>query len=205
VHATHPPHTHARTHRLACRYHAPVHATTAKSYQTSAVTSSASIRSCDPHARTHTHTHTRTHARTHTHTHTHARTHVYTRSGKSFLFRYIRSEFEKKYGGAVAVTAPTGVAAINVGGVTIHSWAGVGFGRGDAATLTAKVSSLHNHTTHCRPRVQDRVLFTTRCELATEPRCLACMCVLMRAPTATSYSGAATKIHHHCHHLHTSS
>ena len=30
----------------------------------------------------------------------------------------------------VAVTASTGMAAVNIGGVTLHSWAGIGFGNG---------------------------------------------------------------------------
>jgi ATP-dependent DNA helicase PIF1 len=31
----------------------------------------------------------------------------------------------------VAVTASTGMAAVNIGGVTLHSWAGIGLGNGD--------------------------------------------------------------------------
>jgi ATP-dependent DNA helicase PIF1 len=30
-----------------------------------------------------------------------------------------------------AVTASTGMAAVNIGGVTLHSWAGIGLGNGD--------------------------------------------------------------------------
>ena len=41
--------------------------------------------------------------------------------------------------GAVAVTAPTGIAATNVGGVTIHSWAGVGLAKGRPDTILGKV------------------------------------------------------------------
>ncbi len=42
-------------------------------------------------------------------------------TGKSFLLNLIKSHFPY-----IHVTASTGVAAVNVGGVTIHSWAGIG-------------------------------------------------------------------------------
>ena len=54
-------------------------------------------------------------------------------TGKSYLMRYIVQEMKRKHEGdlsqglgEVVVTAPTGVAAINVGGQTIHSFAGIG-------------------------------------------------------------------------------
>ena len=50
-------------------------------------------------------------------------------TGKSFLLKYIIQEMRRRYNlNGVAVTAPTGVAAIHVGGSTIHSFAGVGIG-----------------------------------------------------------------------------
>lgn len=39
----------------------------------------------------------------------------------------------------MAVTASTGMAAVNVGGVTLHSWAGIGLGNGE---LKAYVESI---------------------------------------------------------------
>jgi ATP-dependent DNA helicase PIF1 len=43
--------------------------------------------------------------------------------------KYVIQELKKKFGSKnVAVTAPTGVAAINVGGSTVHSFAGIGLG-----------------------------------------------------------------------------
>jgi ATP-dependent DNA helicase PIF1 len=48
-------------------------------------------------------------------------------TGKSFLFAYLVQQLTAKHGeDTVAVTAPTGIAAINVNGVTIHSFSGVG-------------------------------------------------------------------------------
>lgn len=56
-------------------------------------------------------------------------------TGKSYLLNEIRrrkAEAGKHFG----VTGATGVAAVNVGGVTIHSWSGIGFGdKGKAGTV----------------------------------------------------------------------
>mmetsp|Transcript_93271 Transcript_93271/g.263693 ORF Transcript_93271/g.263693 Transcript_93271/m.263693 type:complete len:679 (+) Transcript_93271:60-2096(+) len=60
-------------------------------------------------------------------------------TGKSFLLRYLVQELEKLFPGLVAVTAPTGIAASNVGGQTIHSFAGVGFGDDPLPKLVRKV------------------------------------------------------------------
>eukprot|EP00567_Pseudictyota_dubia_P014046 CAMPEP_0197433368 /NCGR_PEP_ID=MMETSP1175-20131217/1263_1 /TAXON_ID=1003142 /ORGANISM="Triceratium dubium, Strain CCMP147" /LENGTH=887 /DNA_ID=CAMNT_0042961725 /DNA_START=96 /DNA_END=2759 /DNA_ORIENTATION=+ len=49
-------------------------------------------------------------------------------TGKSVLLRHIQREL-KRQGKAFAVMAPSGVAAHNVGGVTIHSWTGIGVPR----------------------------------------------------------------------------
>jgi ATP-dependent DNA helicase PIF1 len=49
---------------------------------------------------------------------------------------------KKKYakiGDAVAVTASTGLAACNIGGMTIHSFAGIGLGIETAEDLAVKV------------------------------------------------------------------
>ena len=53
-------------------------------------------------------------------------------TGKSVLLRQIiawaRHGHENDF--RVAVTASTGMAAVNIGGVTLHSWAGIGLGSG---------------------------------------------------------------------------
>jgi PIF1-like helicase len=65
-----------------------------------------------------------------------------TGTGKSVLLRRIISDMKIKYSksaDAVAVTAPTGVAACNVGGVTIHSFGGIGLGNENATQLATKI------------------------------------------------------------------
>lgn len=55
-------------------------------------------------------------------------------TGKSVLLRQIISWARARRRNAdtdVAVTASTGMAAVNIGGVTLHSWAGIGLGQGD--------------------------------------------------------------------------
>lgn len=53
-------------------------------------------------------------------------------TGKSILLKAIIKQLKKKYGdtGQVAVTASTGLAACNIGGTTVHSFAGIGLGKG---------------------------------------------------------------------------
>ena len=62
-------------------------------------------------------------------------------TGKSVLLREIIRACRS--GGlsssAVAVTASTGIASVNVGGGTLHSWAGIGLGKEDKDALVAKI------------------------------------------------------------------
>jgi ATP-dependent DNA helicase PIF1 len=63
-------------------------------------------------------------------------------TGKSVLMREIISSLRKIYKrepDRVAVTASTGLAACNVGGVTLHSFAGIGLGKEDAPELVRKI------------------------------------------------------------------
>lgn len=39
----------------------------------------------------------------------------------------------------IAITASTGIAALNIGGATLHSWAGIGLGVEPAKTFIGKV------------------------------------------------------------------
>lgn len=63
-------------------------------------------------------------------------------TGKSVLLREIISVLRKKYQretDRVAITASTGLAACNVGGVTLHSFAGIGLGKEPASELVKKI------------------------------------------------------------------
>lgn len=63
-------------------------------------------------------------------------------TGKSVLMREIIAELRKKHKAEpdrVAVTASTGLAACNVGGVTLHSFSGIGLGKENAELLIKKI------------------------------------------------------------------
>ena len=63
-------------------------------------------------------------------------------TGKSVLMREIIAVLRKKFQrepDRVAVTASTGLAACNVGGVTLHSFGGIGLGKEDVPTLVKKI------------------------------------------------------------------
>ncbi|GAB1320338.1 DNA helicase [Madurella fahalii] len=63
-------------------------------------------------------------------------------TGKSVLMRAIIQDLKKKYvrdPERVAVTASTGLAACNIGGMTLHSFAGIGLGKEDANALVKKI------------------------------------------------------------------
>jgi ATP-dependent DNA helicase PIF1 len=63
-------------------------------------------------------------------------------TGKSVLMRSIIADLKKKYARdpeRVAVTASTGLAACNIGGMTLHSFSGIGLGKEDAQALVKKI------------------------------------------------------------------
>ncbi len=63
-------------------------------------------------------------------------------TGKSVLLREIIKSLRKKYAvaaDAVAVTASTGIAACNIGGVTLHSFGGAGLGLEKPEVLVGKI------------------------------------------------------------------
>mmetsp|Transcript_2828 Transcript_2828/g.3755 ORF Transcript_2828/g.3755 Transcript_2828/m.3755 type:complete len:715 (+) Transcript_2828:105-2249(+) len=66
-------------------------------------------------------------------------------TGKSYLLKYLLEEIKQKMNSEgnpkrVGVCAPTGVAAIIVGGNTLHSFFGIGLGTGSISSLLKKVS-----------------------------------------------------------------
>jgi ATP-dependent DNA helicase PIF1 len=63
-------------------------------------------------------------------------------TGKSVLMRAIIADLRRKYvrePDRIAVTASTGLAACNIGGVTLHSFGGIGLGKEDVPTLLKKI------------------------------------------------------------------
>lgn len=63
-------------------------------------------------------------------------------TGKSVLLREIIAVLRKKYqreSDRVAITASTGLAACNIGGVTLHSFAGIGLGKEEVPELVKKI------------------------------------------------------------------
>lgn len=63
-------------------------------------------------------------------------------TGKSVLMRAIIEQLRRKFAKdteRLAVTASTGLAACNIGGMTLHSFAGIGLGKDDVATLVKKI------------------------------------------------------------------
>lgn len=67
-------------------------------------------------------------------------------TGKSVLLKEMIKSLKKKYGhDQVAVTASTGLAACNIGGFTVHSFAGIGLGKGAVELLYKKVRRSRKH------------------------------------------------------------
>ena len=59
-------------------------------------------------------------------------------TGKSVLLREIIS-WCRSEGRSLGVTASTGIASVNIGGMTLHSWAGIGLGKESAEHLAGKI------------------------------------------------------------------
>ncbi|TFK57661.1 hypothetical protein OE88DRAFT_1651514 [Heliocybe sulcata] len=69
-------------------------------------------------------------------------------TGKSVLLREIIRSCESRgmrKGKELAVTASTGIASVNIGGMTIHSWAGIGQGEDKATDLAKRIIHSPRH------------------------------------------------------------
>eukprot|EP01102_Stenamoeba_stenopodia_P001717 TRINITY_DN11569_c0_g2_i1.p1 TRINITY_DN11569_c0_g2~~TRINITY_DN11569_c0_g2_i1.p1 ORF type:complete len:612 (+),score=115.89 TRINITY_DN11569_c0_g2_i1:92-1837(+) len=67
-------------------------------------------------------------------------------TGKSFLLKQMIKELIAMHGSSsVFVTASTGIAACNIGGTTLHSFAGVGLAKADPDVLVTKVLKSNFH------------------------------------------------------------
>lgn len=81
-------------------------------------------------------------------------------SGKSVLLREIISylRFTAKQRGwdnhSIAVTASTGIAAINIGGCTLHSWSGINLGKGPVNRLRSQLWASHHKRKSTLPGVR---------------------------------------------------
>ena len=64
-------------------------------------------------------------------------------TGKSFLLQTLHSQFKVARGKKLAITAMTGCAAVLIGpfAKTLHSWAGIGLGRGDIEAIATTVAA----------------------------------------------------------------
>jgi ATP-dependent DNA helicase PIF1 len=61
-----------------------------------------------------------------------------TGTGKSVLLREIIKALGGSVSSTLAITASTGIASVNIGGTTVHSWAGIGLGREPAKNFAGK-------------------------------------------------------------------
>lgn len=70
-------------------------------------------------------------------------------TGKSFLLNYLKRNYSDS---GLVVAASTGIAAVNIGGSTIHSWAGIGLGNMPADVIIKGL--LGRKMTKLRRRIQ---------------------------------------------------
>ena len=70
-------------------------------------------------------------------------------TGKSYLLNYIKDEYKNE---GLHITASTGIAAINVGGQTLHSWAGLGLGNLPLNEILRNICSVKG--THLRKKLR---------------------------------------------------
>jgi ATP-dependent DNA helicase PIF1 len=101
-------------------------------------------------------------------------------TGKSVLLREIISELRDRDTDArcpaLGITASTGIAAINIGGCTLHSWAGIGIGNETAKQISGKILGQPNKTVLDRWRrvktlIIDESTFVFLCSCLRSVKC----------------------------------
>jgi ATP-dependent DNA helicase PIF1 len=63
-------------------------------------------------------------------------------TGKSFLLRSVIERLRSIHTDdtlAIGITASTGIASVNIGGCTVHSWSGIGIGPETAKRIAEKL------------------------------------------------------------------
>lgn len=70
-------------------------------------------------------------------------------TGKSTLLSYLRTKYPD-----MPVTASTGIAALNVGGCTLHSWAGLGIGDKSAEEIAGAINKKRNNVFYVMRKVK---------------------------------------------------
>jgi ATP-dependent DNA helicase PIF1 len=70
-------------------------------------------------------------------------------TGKSVLLRYLLTQYPD-----MPVTASTGIAALNVNGCTLHSWAGLGMGNTTADEIATKLNKKKNSVWYAMKKVK---------------------------------------------------
>ena len=82
-------------------------------------------------------------------------------TGKSVLLKAVVKKLREKYhASTIGICAMTGIAALHVGGQTLHSWAGIGLGNRSAPELEKQVRSnagSRNRWQSCRALLVDEV------------------------------------------------
>ncbi|SCU86897.1 LAME_0D08064g1_1 [Lachancea meyersii CBS 8951] len=68
-------------------------------------------------------------------------------TGKSVVLRELVKQLRARYGeSAVAITASTGLAAVNIGGITVNRFSGINIGMGSVQKLAAQVNRNKNNS-----------------------------------------------------------
>jgi len=94
-------------------------------------------------------------------------------SGKSYLIEYLKRHHR------ATVTASTGLAALNVGGTTIHKWAGIGIAEGDPEEIAEKIQNA-GWSKDIKRRISDaRLLIIDEISMISD-KVLTCLDVVFR-------------------------